>query len=99
MPIESVDDWGTLAAPASKHHWRPYRSAYELAHAWTEGDARERVRALLAPALPGLTLERGIAERKTQFDAIPSGPRNHDLLVLAACSAGPVVIGVEGKAD
>jgi hypothetical protein len=89
------------APPASAHHWREYRSAYELAHAWIEGDAAEQLRSLLALAAPlaDVSLQRAIAERKTAFDDIPRGPRNHDLLVLGRTGAGPVVVGVEAKAD
>ena len=39
------------------------------------------------------------AERKTYFDAVPGGPRNHDLLVVAHTQAEKVVVAVEGKAD
>ena len=41
----------------------------------------------------------GHAERKTQFDKISRGKRNHDLLVSGTTEAGPLVVGVEGKAD
>jgi hypothetical protein len=79
-----------LAPPASPGHWCEYRSAYELAHAWIEGDARERLSALL-----DASLHRAVAERKTYFDHIARGPRNHDLLVLG----DGLVVGVEAKAD
>jgi hypothetical protein len=90
-----------LAPPASPRHWREYRGAFELAHAWTAGDGAERLGELLgaAPALAGVRLERAIAERKTLFDNIPGGPRNHDLLVLARAQADRVVVGMEAKAD
>ena len=98
-PITSVAEWRRLAPPASSHHWREYRSACELAYAWIEGDADERLRDLLALALTDVAIERGIAERKTFFDGIPSGPRNHDLLAIGRASAGPLVVGIEAKAD
>jgi hypothetical protein len=31
VPIGSLDDWARLAPPASANHWKPGRSAYELA--------------------------------------------------------------------
>src|SRR4051794_14136559 len=65
--ITSVDAWGVLGKPASDVHWREYRSAYELAHAWIEGDAHGRLRSLLATRLPGVEFQRGVAERKTYF--------------------------------
>ncbi len=101
LEITSLQAWGELGGPAAEHHWKENRSAYELARAWIEGDAVERVTDLLGlrPELSGLRLEEGVAEKKTNFDDIPRGPRNHDLLVRATSDAGPVIIGVEGKAD
>ena len=99
-PITSVDAWGRVAAPAAARHWKPGRSAYELARAWIEDDAADRVVGLLSAAgLDDPALVSAIAEKKTRFDQDPRGPRNHDLLVHATTSAGPVVVGVEGKAD
>jgi hypothetical protein len=99
--IRSVCEWGTLAKPAAERHWVEGRSAYELAADWIDGDAAERAIELLSlrPELAGIVLIEGIAEKKTRFDDIPSGPRSHDLLVHARTHAGPLVIGVEGKAD
>ena len=99
--LKTLEDWRQHAPPISDDRWVDGRSAKELARDWLEGDAVERVVALLArhQTLTGLELERGIAEKETRFDAIRRGPRHHDLLVQARTSAGPVVIGVEGKAD
>lgn len=98
--ITTLDEWEQFGGPSSAGHWVPGRSAFELAADWL-GDAPERVQALLAlrSEFTGLQLELGVAERKTQFDANPRGPRNHDLLVEARADEGPVIIGVEGKAD
>lgn len=100
-PIRSHDEWRTYGGPAAAHHWKEGRSAFELARDWVVGDAAQRAQALLGvrPEFAGLVLERGIAEKKTRFDENPRGPRNHDLLVEATTDEGPVVIGVEGKAD
>src|SRR4051812_22549979 len=97
--ITTLTDWRDLAPPTSARHWRAHRSAFELARAWTEGDAAERLSALLVTEFPGVTLARAIAERKTWFDDIPGGPRNHDLLVLASADVGQIVVGIEAKAD
>jgi len=99
--VRTMADWQRLAPPASESHWREHPSAMELARAWIEKDPARRIEALLAgrPRLAGVRLERAIAERKTFFDDIRSGPRNHDLLVHARSDAGPVVIGVEAKVD
>ena len=99
--IVTPADWRRLAPPAAPHHWREYRSAYELAHAWTRGDGAERLAAMLGmrEGLAGIQLERGIAERRSWFDDIPGKPRHHDLLVLARTNPGLVVVGIEAKAD
>jgi hypothetical protein len=100
-PIESLSDWEDLGKPASASHWRPNRSAYELAAAWISGDAVERATELLGlrPEFLGIQLREGVAEKKTQFDENPRGPRNHDLLIHASTNGGGLVVGVEGKAD
>src|SRR3954449_2208887 len=81
-PIRSVRDWGRLAPPASAHHWREHRSAFELARAWVEGPASQQLHALLTSRreFTDVRLQRAIAERRSWFDDIPGGPRNHDLL-------------------
>ena len=101
LAITSVAEWEKLGKPASETHWKEGRSAFELARAWSEGDAAQRVAELLSlrPELAGLQLLDAVAEKKTQFDDNPRGPRNHDLLVHASTDGGPLVIGVEGKAD
>jgi hypothetical protein len=99
--LRTVVDWECLAPPAAKHHWAVGRSAFELASDWLDGDAAARVTALLRsrPELAGLTLHDGIVEKLTRFDEIRGGPRHHDLLVNASAASGPVIVGVEGKAD
>jgi hypothetical protein len=98
--ITSLEEWGQLGKPASDHHWKPGRSAYELAADWIERGADARMRALLeAGGLAPVELIEGTAEKRTHFDDNPRGPRNHDLLVRARYAAEPLVIAVEGKAD
>jgi hypothetical protein len=99
--IGTVEEWGQLAAPAAKEHWKDGRSAKELAKSWISGvgsqslgelfDSLERTR--------DLQIANGIAEAQISFDKFPGGKRNHDLLIHGACAAGPVVIGLEAKAD
>src|SRR5882672_8081570 len=100
--IRSLDDWATLGKPASEDHWKPGRSAYELARDWIEDDAEAAVVSVLSarPELAGIELIGGVAEKRTQFDDESRGPRNHDLLVRARLpTADSVTVGVEGKAD
>jgi hypothetical protein len=81
--------------------WSGSQQRRSVGTAWSEGDAAERVAELLSlrPELAGLQLLDAVAEKKTPFDDNPRGPRNHDLLVHASTDGGPLVIGVEGKAD
>jgi hypothetical protein len=100
--IGSLTDWEVLGKPASPEHWKPGRSAYELAQDWIEGDAASDVIALLSARteLSGIELLEGVAEKQTQFDGISRGPRNHDLLVRGRLPDGAsITVGVEGKAD
>src|SRR4051794_22156244 len=98
--IRDLDAWGELAGPASYKHWKPLRSAYELARAWVDGDGAAAVRRALDanPDLTGFVPESAVAEAQTRFDAY-GGPRNHDLLIHGTVDAGSVTVSVEGKAD
>ena len=98
--IASLEDWKHLGKPAAESHWKPGRSAYELASAWIDGDAATHTLELLrAGRLGDVQLVEGIAEKKTQFDENPRGPRNHDLLIRGRYDGQPLVVAVEGKAD
>jgi hypothetical protein len=61
--IATLADWQHLAPPASAHHWREYRSPFELA-----GGGAARLRELLAARaeFADLRFERPIAERKSR---------------------------------
>src|SRR4051794_28016029 len=99
--LETLADWRDHAGGVAPKQWAEGRSARELARAWLEGDAVERVTALLGrlPELSGLVLDHATAEKITYFDDIPAGPRHHDLLVFGRSPSGPLIIGVEGTAD
>jgi hypothetical protein len=99
--IETVEDWRDRGDPASGRDWAEGRSARELARAWIERDAASEVSALLGslPAFSGLVLDRAVTEKQTRFDDLPGDPHRHDLLVIGRSPDGPVVIGVEAKAD
>lgn len=100
QPIKNVDDWHEHGGPASATHWKPGRSAYELAADFSERNAEARLVKLVSflDEVDELTLTGAVAEKKTDFDA-HSGPRNHDLLVRGQTASGPITIGVEAKAD
>ncbi len=80
--IQTLDEWKEMAPPASPIHWREYRSAFELAHSWTQGDGQMRLLDLLATRgeFGEPEVELAIVERKSRFDDIFGRPRNHDLL-------------------
>lgn len=100
-PISDLDAWERLAPPAAAHHWVEGRSAYEVARDWSTGNAAERLATLLAlrPELSDVSLPRAVVEKRTRFDDIRGGPRHHDLLLTGTTCAGPLVVGVEAKAD
>lgn len=97
--ITSIEDWGRLAGPASATHWKEGRSAYELARWWIEGDGEEAVLALLREHFDSPHIHTAVPEAQTAFDEWPGGTRNHDLLLACTDGTGPLVVGVEAKAD
>jgi hypothetical protein len=101
MEIGSLSDWRNLAPPAAATHWKPGRSAYELAQLWMEGRGAACVAETLAlqPQLAGFQPERAVVEAQTRFDEHRGGPRNHDLLIVGAVGGRRIVVSVEAKAD
>jgi hypothetical protein len=100
-PIHSLDEWRDQAGPAAAEHWKDGRSAKELAKAWINGDGVTALIRLLdmQPHTAGLVIEQAIAEAQVPFDSYPGGKRNHDLLIRGRVAGGPIVIGLEAKAD
>jgi hypothetical protein len=47
----------------------------------------------------GLVIEEAIAAAQVAFDSYPGGRRNHDLLLRGRVADGPIVVGLEAKAD
>jgi len=99
--IRSVEDWEALAPPASATHWKDGRSAKELAKAWMDGSGPALVGEVFSRTedLGTLDIHDVIVEAQVAFDEFPGGKRNHDLLIHGTCDSGPVVIGLEAKAD
>ena len=99
--IADLDAWERLAPPAAADHWVEGRSAYEVARDWVDGNAANRMATVLSlrPELSDLELSRAVVEKRTRFDDIRGGPRHHDLLLTGTTDTGPIVVGVEGKAD
>ena len=95
--IQTIDDWKRLASTEGK--WADGYSAKELGRLWLSGRGPAVASTALAPALPGLTITRAIAEAQISFDQYPGGVRNHDVLAYGTADCGEVVIGVEGKVN
>lgn len=102
--ITAVDEWRRFAPPKKAKHWKPGRSAQELATAWVgSGRGPALPEALLLAVggtgpLEGAELHLGLAEHVTRLP-YPGEGRNHDLLLLGRSANGPLVVGIEAKAD
>lgn len=102
-PINSVKEWGIIAPPKEKVHWKDHRSAKEASKSWFENDK---------PAIPkelkqafensdhftDLNVQEVEPEALLKFDKF-SGPSNMDVLVHAKDDKGEFTIGIEAKAD
>lgn len=104
VELLSLRDWQEKAGPKSKDQWKQGRSAMEVARAWLEGGGTELPievsTAILAhPNFGCIQSWLAVPEAKLRFDDFPGEPRNSDLVVYAADSHGPYIIGVEAKAD
>jgi hypothetical protein len=95
--------WESWTPPKKDYHWKPGRSAMELAQAWFRQDKAippEEFLLLLnsSPRLTGLRLLRGIPELVTLLPERGEG-RNHDLWLVGQTDREQVTICIEGKAD
>lgn len=101
--INSVEEWGIVAGPKEKVHWKDHRSAKEAAKAWFLND-KPSVPAELIQIFENsghfndLNVVKVEPEALLNFDSF-SGPSNMDLLAHAKDGKGEFVIGIEAKAD
>lgn len=101
--LSTLDEWWSCAPPKDKFkHWKDGRSAKENARLWLNA----------APYLPSeigeilqsctdvgtLRTWRAEPEAEIPFDNF-SGPANIDLLLITEDETGPLVVGIEAKAD
>lgn len=101
--LSTLDEWWSCAPPKDKFkHWKDGRSAKENARLWLNA----------APYLPSeiddilqsctdvgtLRTWRAEPETKIPFDNF-RGPPNIDLLLTSEDETGPLVVGIEAKAD
>ena len=100
--LTTLTEWHLHAPPKSKTHWKDGRSAKENARLWLGAapDLPPGIADLLRTTGSIGTLRSWSAEpeARVSFDAF-GGPANLDVLVQAQDETGPVVIGVEAKAD
>jgi hypothetical protein len=99
-PITGWEDW---TRPKKEGHWKPGRSAMELAKSWFRNDIlsppEELMRLLLSEeSLRDLRLFRGVPELVTPLPMKGEG-RNHDLWLHGETSNESVTICVEAKTD
>ncbi len=98
--ITALEGW---TRPRSKHHWKPGRSAMELARAWLRDGppaCPAELRALLDShdATRGIVLKNGRPEHVTPLPERGEG-RNHDLWLRGEGPLGRTTICIEAKAD
>src|SRR5574341_787185 len=77
--ITTLNEWERWAPPKAREHWKPERSAYELARAWcgTESPAMpDAVKEVLdsRPETRGLAVEVAYPERRIPFDSLKGEP-------------------------
>ena len=102
--LTTLEEWHSYTPPKRKLHWKDGRSAKENARLWLSAapDLPSGIVELLLRASGSVgTLRSWSAEpeAKVSFDAVEREPANLDGLVQAKDKNGPVVIGVEAKAD
>lgn len=99
--IHTLADWFLYAPPAGgERHWKPGRSAMELARRWLAGMPEEIERLLAtSPAFREFRPEEARAEVKSPLDGFAGNTRNADLVVHGRCGDDRVLLDLEGKAD
>lgn len=98
--IETWEDW---TRPKRDYHWKPGRSAMELAKAWFRDDRMsppgEFISLVMSePRLQKLQILQGIPELVTALPERGEG-RNHDLALVGRTPREQVTICIEAKAD
>ena len=101
--LTTLEDWRLNAPPKSRLHWKDGRSAKENARLWLSAAPRfPRGIAEVLRFCGSIGYVRSWAaapETRVRFDAFRGEPANIDVLVKAEDENGPIVIGIEAKAD
>jgi hypothetical protein len=99
-PIKKWEEW---TRPKRSYHWKPGRSAMELARAWFKHDRiniPKEVIGILSShdRLKGFNFSKGIPEFVTPLPERGEG-RNHDLYINGTTSNESFTLCIEAKAD
>ena len=101
--LTTLEEWHSYAPPKRRTHWKDGRSAKENARLWLGAapDLPSGIAELLGASGSVGSLRSWSAEpeARVSFDAFQGEPANLDVLVQADDENGPVVLGVEAKAD
>ena len=101
--LTTLEDWRLNAPPKSRTHWKDGRSAKENARLWLNaapGLPRGIAKVLRSCGSIGYVRSWSAEpETRVRFDAFRGEPANIDVLVKAEGENGPIVIGIEAKAD
>ena len=100
---ERIETWEQWERPKKEAHWKPQRSAMELARSWFrngEAEVPDELRSAFAahPKLRELVVQHGRPEKVTSLPERGEG-RNHDLLLDCALGGGTALVSIEAKAD
>ena len=101
--LTTLEEWRRSAPPKGTTHWKDGRSAKENARLWLS--AAPGFPRGIADGLRCCGSSRFVRswsaepEARVRFDAFRGEPANIDVLVQAEDENGPIVIGIEAKAD
>jgi hypothetical protein len=98
-----ITSWQEWTRPKQSYHWKPGRSAMELARAWFRNATSACPAELTAlldshEATRGTVFTAGSPEHVTPLPQRGEG-RNHDLWLRGALGRGTVTVCIEAKAD
>ena len=101
--LTTLEEWHSYAPPKGRTHWKDGRSAKENARLWLSAapDLPSGIREVLrvCGSVGKLRSWSAEPEARVKFDAFGGEAANLDVLVKAEDENGPIVIGVEAKAD
>lgn len=101
--LATLEAWETHAGPKRAVQWQEGRSAKESARAWLDAmpELPAEIRMVLESRVEIGPIERWSAEPEARipFDDFRGEPANLDVLLTAHDAHGPIVAGIEAKAD